>query len=228
MSLFASKKFRDFGANFITGGAYGAGKDADKALQQTNAMNAAAKKKRLELVEQRAAPKSAAETSKRLKYLNQQAAQYKNPLALEQDPTFQGQRSQLVSGATQQAAGIDNAQRATGIRGGTSNMGSVQDSYDRLNTALASLGGEQSKYRTEMADKYMGEAADLGQESINQRIDEKNARLALKDAIEAGNVDAALAALQYYNNIKTTARSSGYQGLQKMAGSAAGGAMGAG
>lgn len=160
-------------------------KQQRKALEQQEFLRNRAREKQLEQIQYLANPSSGAIAQRRLKALEEESM----PVPLSQDPSFQAQRARLLSGGARELAGVANLQRAAGVsRGGFRNVGSLQDVQDRLGVALAGL-AEKAKLARE---SKLEQAANLE----TAHIEFENARRRAAAAIEAGDTQSAIAALQ--------------------------------
>lgn len=135
------------------------------------------KQQQLELLGQRKAPQMTPQMQARLAALEQEGQ--KGPLVA--DPEFQGYRSNVVTGGRQALAGVQNRQAASGTQGGFSNVGSMQNTYDRVGNQLAQLGQAQNIRKGQKLDQ----AAQGRQAFADSQIEFDNAILQAKMAIEA-------------------------------------------
>lgn len=111
---------------------------------------------------------------------------------LIEDPYYQGQRAQLVQGGRAALSGVENRQRATGTTGGFSNIGSMNDVYDRLGGQLAQLGGQAQERRDQQAQT----AAQLRQNLIDAQTNFENSRHQMLIAARQGSTQQMMAAFQ--------------------------------
>lgn len=111
---------------------------------------------------------------------------------LAQDPYLQGQRAALLGQGAKELAAVGARQKAYGVRGGFSNIGSQQDVQDRLGVAMAQLQERAQQGRLER----LGQAADLDQTMANMQLEFRNAQRQALAALEAGDMQAGLQALQ--------------------------------
>lgn len=117
---------------------------------------------------------------------------------LSEDPYFQGQRQALLGQGAKELASVGARQKAYGVRGGFSNIGSQQDIQDRVGAALAQLQGQAQQSRLER----LGQAADLDQRMHDAQIEFNNAQRQALAALEAGDMQAGLQALQQASAIR--------------------------
>lgn len=136
-----------------------------------------AKQRQLDLLAGRKAPQMTPQMTARLAALEQEGQ--KGPLVA--DPEFQGYRSAVVTGGRQALAGVQNRQAATGTQGGFSNVGSMQNTYDRVGNQLAQLGQAQNIRKGQKLDQ----AAQGRQAFADSQIEFDNAIIQAKMAIEA-------------------------------------------
>lgn len=134
------------------------------------------------------APSFAPQMEARLKALESQSQD--RPLI--EDPYFQGQRAQLVNGGRAALSNVENRQSATHTQGGFSNVGSMNDIYDRLGGQLAQLGGQAQQLR----DQKASTAAQARQGMLEAQTQFENSRKQAFAALAAGDGAAAQAALQ--------------------------------
>lgn len=160
----------------------------DQSQWDQGELRKGAKQKQYDLLGQIQAPTMSPQMETRLKALEDQS----QPGELSQDPYFQGVRSQLVQGGQQALSGVQNNHAAYGTEGGFSNQGSAHDVYDRLGSQMASL-GQQS---VNLKDQKAGMAAQARQQFADAQTQYQNAQTRAKMAIEAGDTQAALAAMQ--------------------------------
>lgn len=163
------------------------------------------------------APEMSPLYSARIKALEERS----KPTSLVEDPYFQADRATLVQGGQKALSGVQNQQRALGVSGGFSNVGSQQDVLDRLSANLAQL-GQQSRISKDQAAQ---EAAGMEQQFTDRMVEYRNLINQARLDMIAGNYDAAnrgLAAAAQF-------RASDDQSKRQLAGGIIGGvAQGAG
>lgn len=142
-----------------------------------NALREQSKRQQLQLLSQRKGPQMTPQMTARLAALEQEGQ--KGPLVA--DPEFQGYRSNVVTGGRQALAGVQNRQAASGTQGGFSNVGSMQNTYDRVGNQLAQLGQAQNIRKGQKLDQ----AAQSRQSFADSQVEFDNAIIQAKMAIEA-------------------------------------------
>jgi hypothetical protein len=163
-------------------GLWGGKDDAQEYLQGQIGRQAAAKQKQLELLGRKKAPVMSSQMEARLKALEEES----KPQPLVTDPEFQAQRAAMTTGGRQALAGVQARQKAADVSGGFSNIGSLQNIYDRLGTQLAQLGQQQTMRKEQKRDV----AAQSRQDFANAQVAHENAMLDAQMAIEAGDAAA--------------------------------------
>lgn len=166
--------------------------DKRKALEDAQ-WQAADERKRskaaqLAYVDQLQGPTVSDATSRRIAALESES----RDRALAEDPLYQGQRSQLLSGGQQLQSGIENKDIGYGVRGGFSNIGSTADVQDRLGAQLATLAGQAQATRERKRDA----SAELQQKIQDAKTAFTNSQIQARAAIEAGDSQGALMAIQ--------------------------------
>jgi hypothetical protein len=131
----------------------------------------------LDLLKQRRAPEMSPQMKARLAALEQEGQ--KGPLVA--DPEFQGYRANVVGGGRQALAGVANKQAASGTQGGFSNVGSMQNTYDRVGGQLAQLAQAQNIRKGQKLDQ----SAQARQSFSDSQIEFDNAINQATAAIEA-------------------------------------------
>lgn len=131
----------------------------------------------LDLLKQRRAPEMTPQMKARLAAFEQEGQ--KGPLVA--DPEFQGYRSNVVTGGRQALANVANRQAASGTQGGFSNVGSMQNTYDRVGGQLAQLSQAQNVRKGQKLDQ----AAQARQSFSDSQIEFDNAINQAQMAIEA-------------------------------------------
>jgi hypothetical protein len=162
------------------------GKHADAArnayLQGELNRRAVQKQNQLNLLGQKRAPVMAPEMEARIKALEEES----KPGPLVTNPEFQGNRAQLVTGGRAALSSVQNRQAATGTTGGFSNVGSMQNVYDRLGAQLGQLGQQATIRKEQKRDT----AAQARQAFADAQTQHQNAILDAKMAIESGDANA--------------------------------------
>lgn len=161
---------------------------ADQRLREQGISRQQAKQKQYDLLGQMQGPSMTPAMERRLRALEEQS----QPSELSQDPYFQASRANLVQGGQQALSGVQNKQAAYNTQGGFRNQGSINDVYDRLGAQMAQL-GQQS---VGLKDQKAMQAAQARQQFDEAQISYQNAQVKAKMAIESGDTQAALAALQ--------------------------------
>lgn len=133
-------------------------------------------------------PQPTALTTRRIQALGESS----RDVPLAEDPYFQGQRQALLGQGAKELSAVGARQKAYGVKGGFSNIGSQQDIQDRLGVALAELQGRAQQGRLDR----LGQAADLDQRMQDMQVEFANAQRQALAALEAGDVQAGLQALQ--------------------------------
>jgi hypothetical protein len=158
----------------------------DEYGNQQAGLRAGAKKTQYDLLGQMKRPLLTPQMEARIKALESESQ-----LPLNSDPAFQSQVRQATTGGAQALSGIQNRQAASGAEGGFSNVGSINDVYDRLGTQLADLAQKQTMYKEKKRDT----ASELRQSISDAQISYDNALTQAKIAIEAGDAAATQQAL---------------------------------
>lgn len=179
--------------------------NAQNLLDEQSGLRAQSKATQYGLLDKMQAPQMTPQQEARIKALEAEG----NQPILSQDPYFQGSRAQLVSGGQNALASIQNKDKAYGVQGGFSNIGSKNDVYDRLGMQLAQLGQQSTQHAAQSRDL----AAQARQDYQNSVDQYNNSILASKQAIEAGDSQSAMAAL----NQAYAARENAQKRLQQMA-----------
>lgn len=157
--------------------------DARNAYFQDDLRRRAAQKQRqLALLSQKKAPVMAPEMEARIKALEEES----KPGPLVANPEFQGNRAQLVMGGRAALASVQNRQAASNTRGGFSNVGSMQNVYDRLGAQLGQLGQQATVRKEQKRDT----AAQARQAFADAQTQHQNALIDAQMAIEAGDSNA--------------------------------------
>lgn len=193
--------------------------DQNQAAQQ--GLRQQSKAQQLAYLDQMQRPEVSPKVAARLAALEEQGRD--RPLVA--DPFFQGQRAMVAQGGAQALAGVANQQLGRGVRGGFQNTGSIQDVYDRLGTQLAQVGQSAAVRR----DQAQAQAAEMDQQLLDKRIEFDNAQMRARMAIEAGDAQAAQAAMQQAFQIQSqidNMQRQFYGGLLQIAGPIAGAAIG--
>jgi hypothetical protein len=171
------------------------------------------KQAQLSLLDQMRSPQMSQQMETRLRALDADA----QDKPLSQDPYFQGQRAQLVSGGRQALAGVQNNERAQGVSGGFRNIGSVSDIQDRLGTQLAGLGQQAAERRSKASDL----AATSRQDFLNSQIAYENSIRQAKIAIEQNDAAGAQQAINMAYQARNAAIESQKKALGQIYGTAA-------
>jgi len=148
---------------------------------------AQAKQSQLQALANLRGPQVTPQMTARMQALEEQSKA--QPLAT--DPFMQAQRAQLVRGGASELASVQNKQKAYGVEGGYKNVGSIGDIYDRMGGQLAQLGQQQ----TEMKDVKSQQAAEMRQGIADAQIAYDNSIIQAQMAIEAGDAQAAQQAM---------------------------------
>lgn len=161
---------------------------ADQAQADVANQRQQLKQKQYEYMGQMQGPSMTPAMERRLRALEEQS----QPGELSQDPYFQASRANLVQGGQQALSGIQNQQAAYGTQGGFKNQGSVSDVYDRLGAQMAQLGQKSVGLKDEKAQQV----AKARQDIEDAKTSYANAQIQAKIAIEAGDTQSAIAAIQ--------------------------------
>lgn len=177
----------------VFGGFFEDDNPEEKMLDEQRKIREAAKAKQYEYLGQMKGPQVAEATRRRIAALEDDA----KARPLVEDKYFQGQRAAAVQGGQQALSGIQNKQKAAGVSGGFSNVGSTQDAYDRLSGQLANIGAQAGERRAAAGE----DAANMQQGIEDQNIDFWNNQLKAKMGIESGDFNSAMDGLnQYYGS----------------------------
>jgi hypothetical protein len=147
-----------------------------KDQEQADFIRNLGRERALNALSAQSAPGVSGAMQKRLAALEEES----KPVPFSQDPTIQGERAQLLGGGARALSSIQNKQRAFGLQGGFSNIGSQQDVQDRLGGALSELAQKSRLEKESKADRVA---------QFYQQIDEaqnafENARQAARAAIQ--------------------------------------------
>jgi len=200
--------------NILTGGAYGNNKTIADFQNRILQKQDQSKQAQLQTVGSMKAPVMSEATQARINALKQES----QAVPLSQNASFQGDRANLVQNARQEVGGVQNKSKAYGVSGGFSNVGSVQDNYDRLSGQLSSL-GQQAKQRQLDSGS---EAQSLEQQMADRQIDFQNEQAKLRLAIEQGDLQSAQAAYERLVALKTGSNTAGAAETGKLIGQVGG------
>lgn len=159
-----------------------------RAAEQAEFERKYGRERQLSALQGMQAPSTSALMQRRIQALDESSRE----VPLSQDPYFQADRARLLGSGARELSAIQNVQRATGARGGFSNIGSPQDVQDRLSIAMAQLGQQARVGR----DERLAEAARLQQGLQDAETEFVNARQRAIAAIESGDTGLALQNLQ--------------------------------
>jgi len=199
-------------------------RDAQSLQEQQNAIRAQSTRNQLASLNNLQGPSYTPQMEARLKALEEGSKE----VPLTDDPYFQGDRAQLVQGGRSILSDVENRKAATGATtGGFSNIGSANDVMDRMGVAVSNLGQQARQAR----DQRAMTAANARQQLQDSQIAFANQKEQARIAIEAGDSQAASAALQNAYNLKQQINAQQAQligGLVSTAGTVAGAAVGPG
>lgn len=163
-----------------------AGDRLDKYQGQSAAERARAKAEQYKLLGEMKAPTISPAQEARLKALETEST---TPLV--QDKGFQSNVRQVTSGGAAALSGIQNKQVASGATGGFANQGSISDVYDRVGGQLSQIAQQQNASNEAKRDTV----ANARQAFSDAQVSYQNAITQAKIAIEAGDAQAAQAAM---------------------------------
>lgn len=196
--------------------------DAISLQEQQNAIRAQSTRNQLASLNNLQGPSYTPQMEARLKALEEGSRE----VPLTDDPYFQGDRAQLVQGGRSILSDVQNRKAATGATtGGFSNIGSANDVMDRMGVAVANLGQQARQAR----DQRAMSAANARQQLQDSQVAFANQKEQARIAIEAGDSQAASAALQNAYNLKQQINAQQAQllgSIISVGGTVAGGAMG--
>lgn len=174
----------------VIGGLFEDDNPEEKMMEEQRRLREQAKAKQYEYLGQMKGPQVAEATRRRIAALEEDAKD--RPLV--EDKYFQGQRAAAVQSGQQALSGIQNKQKAAGVSGGFSNVGSTQDAYDRLSGQLANIGSQAQERRAGARDM----AAEAQQGIEDQNLEFFNNQLKAKMGIESGDYQSAMDGLNSY------------------------------
>jgi hypothetical protein len=191
--------------------------EADELQRRQADLRTQGKRRQLELLRSKRGPVVTPQMEARIKALEDES---KLPFHL--DPNVQADYRRATVGGAQALSGIQNEQLASGARGGFSNVGSISDVYDRLGVQLADLGQKQQVMKEQKRDI----AAAARQDIADAQIAYENSLKDAEAAIEAGDTQAMMAALNQAYAAKDAIRARSQQlllgGIQTGVGAFAG------